>query len=123
MHPGRLEVGRVICGLRFARAARAVPHRPLDSGTLFAADATSGAGCTVIQRPPKLIRSAADLEDHARKGRPLGIDAETHARLTWLFLRREATSAEFRGLLGQPLAERIEQVWSNGVAPKQDQAS
>lgn len=74
-------------------------------------------GCTVIQRPPKLIRTAEDLEDHTRKGRPLGLDAESHARLTYLFLRREATSAAFRGLIGEPLKARLDEVWANGLTP------
>lgn len=78
--------------------------------------ALGAPGCTVIQRPPKLIRTAEDLEDHTRKGRPLGLDAEDHARLTYLFLRREATSANFRGLLGGALKARLDEVWTNGLA-------
>lgn len=79
--------------------------------------ALDGPGCTVIQRPPKLIRTAEDLEDHTRKGRPLGLDAESHARLTYLFLRREATSAAFKGLLGDALKARLDEVWANGLTP------
>jgi len=70
-------------------------------------------------RPPKVIRGPADVEDHGRKGKPLGINAEEHARLTWLFVHREATSADFRGLLGPSLATRIEQVWREGLVPPQ----
>lgn len=70
-----------------------------------------------MQRPPKLIRTAEDLEDHTRKGRPLGLSAEDHARLTWLFLRREATSAIFRGMLGDSLKAKLDEVWTNGLNP------
>lgn len=50
-------------------------------------------------------------EEHSRKGEALGISAEDHARLTHLFLKAGVASAAFRGLTGEPLAERIRTEW------------
>jgi hypothetical protein len=69
-----------------------------------------------VYRPAKLFRSAFDQEDHARKGKPLGISPEDHAKFIHLILRREATPLDFRGLVGEPLAIRIRELWNRGAA-------
>lgn len=67
-----------------------------------------------LHRPAKLIRTAFDLEDHARKARWLGITPEDHARFTHLILRREARPDDFRGLTGDSLAARVKEIWESG---------
>lgn len=67
-----------------------------------------------LHRPAKLFRSLWDEEDHKRKAKPLGISAEDHAKFIHLILRREATPLHFKGLLGEPLAAKVREIWDAG---------